>query len=97
MIWIKITECFAHGYGGTDYLLLDDRTDDELKEYMRERCEEESEKFYYTDKFRGYDWEKVESPSKEFLEKKISATKERIKSSKTYLLILEACLKYDKD
>jgi len=77
--WIEMTENWAHGSGGVAYYHVEYDDEDPLEEQIEEFVSERSEKYYWSDKYRGVSWQKVDRPPKAWLEEKLRELELRIK------------------
>ena len=87
MKWLKYTETFADGYGAVNYIPFKD--EDALAIWKEEIKERGDMEYSYSDKWRGYEWEIVETPTVEWLKSRIESTKDSIAGKQNYLKMLE--------
>lgn len=91
MIFIKLRTKWAHGYSQWEYRFTGEVSDEALEEII----EEEADKYSYTDKFRGIDWERCVPPENvldnyiKSAENAVDAAQRRLLNLRSYKVTLD--------
>jgi len=88
MIFIKYREMWAHGYTLWQYDMIDE-------DYLLGYSEALNEKYAWSDKYRRCEVEKIDSPPREWLIRKIDQLQQTVKDTQELIVLLTKSMSRD--